>query len=377
MKGKLHFIVFAVGAVVGIVLAVVGSGMKSDLTAEIVKSEQALQSPKSLPTKGDFAEAKRVRASYDKSVKSSSSRLNKEGKNLTSSLTGTTPNPNTFRSSATGEIENLERRANALKVKDARAARFHEWIKGDKLDIKEANAFKALQDELNGLNDQAAVKPFQVRLVLINEFLTIAEVLLKKPQFKDGSGLEVVSWKFQEMNSDQANNDEQPFVRLPFSVQFRADAGLATAIVDEFLNPSKNTSKSGPEDDSPIRQNFPVSLTNFSMKQGKRPSLVYVDVPNKDAKLLGLNPELIEGEGGWNPAMKDLAKKMGNLEDELRQAHLDALENPSEEEKKRVLEADYTDDVRFTLPVECSLGLVALKLNKKWKAINKQEVTDE
>ncbi len=377
MKGKLHFIVFAVGAVVGIVLAVIGSGMKSDLTAEIVKSEQALQSPKSLPTKGDLAKARKFRASYDKSVESSLAGLKKEGQNLTSSLTGATPNPNTFRSSATGEIENLAKRADGLKVDDAHAAQFHEWIKGEKLDIKEADAFKPLQEELNGLNDQAAVKPFQVRLVLINEFLTIAEVLLNKPQFKDGSGLEVVSWKFQELNSDQANNGEQPFVRLPFSVQFRADAALATAIVDEFLNPSNNTTKSGTKDDSPVRKNFPVSLTNFSMKQGKRPSLVYVDMPNKDAIILGLNPELIEGEGGWDAAMKSLAKKMGNLENELRQAHLDALDNPSEEEKKRVSEADYTDDVRFTLPVECSLGLVALKLNKKWKAINKQEVTDQ
>lgn len=376
MKGKLHFIVFGVGAVVGIVLAVIGSGMKSDLTAEIVKSEKALQSPNSLPTKGDFAKAKKLRSRYDQSVNSSLSRLEREGKNLTSSIIGTPPNPNSFRSTASTELDDLKDRADALRVKDARATRFHEWIKGDKIDINEADAFRSLQNELSELNDQALVKPFQIRLVLINEFLTIAEVLLNQPQFKDKSGLEIVSWKFQEMNSDQAN-EEQPFVRLPFSVQFRADAALATAIVDEFLNPSKNTAKSGTEDDSPVRQNFPVGLTNFSMKQGKRPSLVYVDMPTKDAIILGLDPELIENESGWNAAMKGLAKKMSHLEKELRQAHLDALENPSEEEKKRVSEADYTDDVRFTLPVECDLGLVALKLNKKWKAINKQEVTDQ
>ncbi|MDC1142614.1 hypothetical protein OAU50_05950 [Planctomycetota bacterium] len=347
MKGKLHFIVFGLGALVGIVMAFVGVNAKSGATEKITAQANQLPAPSSIPTQGDLEKASKLRKKYDSSIDGSEKLLRQQGNNLTSTLTDEPP-VNQFLSRANQIITSLEERATALEVKDVRGVQFPEWVKGDSLNSGEEDPFKALADKARGLTNNDQVRPFQIRLVIIGEFLTIAEALLKQPQYANDNGLRIVRFDFAEMDAKRSVDDEQPFVRYPFSVVFDADPRLSAAIMDEFLNPSELTAKSVVGDDpenqiTNTRLNFPVNMINYAMRQAKRPSVVNVDLPREKALELKLPADMTSDDPRWAKAMKDLA------------------------------DSDIVKEVRFNLPMQCEIKLEALKLNTKWKAIAKAE----
>ncbi|MHC4841217.1 MAG: hypothetical protein ACYTDT_09725 [Planctomycetota bacterium] len=346
MKGNLHFVVFGACVVIGIVLAFVGANTKSSATADITAASVQLDSSMSIPTKGDLEAASKLRKKYNSGIDGTVKLLRAQGSALTGKLSDEPPVAQ-YRSRAKQQIAALERRARNLELADAKAVQFPDWVSADKIEGSDEEPFKVLSNAALDLQQNEQVRPFQIRLVIVSEFITIAEALLKQPQFANGNGLRIEKFDFSEMDGKEVQN-AQPFIRFPFRIEFDADPRLSAAIMDEFLNPSDLTAKSVVKiDDADVefeRLNFPVNLINYGIRQAARPPAVAIDLPREKALELGLPADMTTDDERWYGEMVKLGR-----------------------------EKELKDKVRFNLPMRCELRLDALKLNTKWKAIYQAE----
>lgn len=343
MKGNLHFIVFGICAVTGIVLAFFGASSKSSTTDSFKQQSAALVKYGNTPTKGDIAQAKKKRAEFDKSIKAAKDTLKKIGGGLTRDL----PTPTKASSYYTNEgrkiIQTLKMRASALEGEFKKP----KWVIGNGLRVQEVkNPFDQLGDEALAMSSDELVRPFQIRLRIIGELLTIAEALLAREEYKDGSGFKITKLDF-EVEIEKKKGNEFPFEYFPFRVEFDADQSLATAIMDEFINPSMITKESVMKvDDKDVtnqRYGFPVELLSYATMQARRPESVMLKIDREVALSMGLDKKIVKDGTGWKNQMIKLA------------AHKDL--------KK----------IRLSLPMRCELKMAALQLNYNWTPIKEEE----
>jgi len=343
LKKNLHFVVFGVGVLIGLVLMVVGMLIKSgkqdaigESTATLAK--HALPTSK-LPTKKDADIIKRKKGAFENEIKSSMSALESgPGVALKADRKVFRDGSSFFSEEGDVAVKALQARFMKLEKEIELPAELGGRKLTNPVNAAAASPFwKKTLDEMNAIADPKAIPNFQAQIRIMQEVCFLCEQLLKQKAFA-GQGVRLVEfkWEFRGMEAIAA---ESPWEDYPFVVILECQPGFATAFADELVNASKATMGDSTKAKEGLgRWGFPVELVEMQIELMERPSAVTANIYNKDKAAYGI-PETAKSD------------------------------DPIVEQKKKELEDKLLKDLNLGLPVRCGVRAKALAFNKEWRGV--------
>lgn len=340
---NLHFIVFGVCVLLGLILAGVAFMKKSSATEELQTAQIA--GAASIPTNKDVQDAKKARNRFDDALEDTE-KLLMSGKGDRLLQVGQTHSTvdSFYSNEASGAIQTLRERFDALageeKLPEELKKLNYTLIKPEGPRSRERTYWQKFEEEISGLGDASQIKAYQVRLKIMNEVCVICEQLVASGEYGNlGVRLVGFSFNFADPNVDAT----EPWQRYNFTVIVDCEPSFASALVSELTDPSERSAKPVKFDDKEYsRELFPVELVAMDAGQTERPMKVRYTIPLADRKALGIPEDMTAEDFG-----------------------------SSSEAKK--LEEEWMASKRLHVPVRYAIQCNALALNKNWQAIKTEE----
>lgn len=336
LKKNIHFVVFGVGVLIGLILMVVGIMIKGGSQDQLVAAATAMPKPGTLPTKSDLDKAKAKRGDFDKQINGAEEALKTgAGAQLRASRTNYPDGPSFFSQEADASVKALQARFKKLEKEMPLPAEL-----GDRtlpVPPNQANFWASTLQAMNSIADPKAIPNFQVQIRIMQEVCYVCEQLAKQDAFKD-DGIKLVEFKF-EFRGQESVSIDSPWEDFPFVVILECQPGFATALVEELANPSKNTTGDPQKAKESLgRWGFPIEVDGMQMELMERPTVVNADIANADKGKYGI---------------PDTTKE----------------DDPALIAKKKEIEEKWFKELQIKLPVRVGIGGRALAFNKNWRGV--------
>jgi hypothetical protein len=337
MKQNIHYIVFAAGILIGVVLVFVGITIRGDKAGALDQRITELNRVRNAQSAADLSAIEQASARFTTSLDAARQELMEgRGRSLTAQL-DRPMDSRQFRAEAEARIRNLQQRFAALD----RSAPLHERLEGWRYQAPELavarDYWKLLNDAITAAQTPEQVREESIRLRLLEEICVTAERLVESGNFGQG-GFKLINVLI-DRTAAPARPEDAPWEVVPYTLRMEAAPDLALALVNELVNPTRLTATA--REGQPSRRAFPNDLVNLAASNLARPLGVRYTVTGalKDA---------------WN----------------IR-ADLDPESPEGRQEAARIREA--MAEVRPALPMGFAAQLQAKAFNPQWRVVQEPD----
>lgn len=365
LKKNLHFVVFGVGVLLGIIFLVVGIMIRGGTVDSIAEEQAKLAGTKTIPTLGTYDLTKKKSERFDGSLKGAETVLTSGlGTKFERDYTTHTDGRAFYSNEAYAKLNTLKSRFEAMD----KPVKLPELLQGWRLATSSAavDPLAALSNEMtNPPTDK--IREMQMRLRVLEEVATTMERLLETGAGA-GLGVKLKEVKFPSTFGPISTSEaDSPWKALPFEIQIECAPSFAILLAEELVNPSQRTltattpSEAGKT--SYKRVDFPILLDMLQTVMLGRQHEMKLDIKNDDKPgvLAALNSLMGPGEEKL-PVPSDPKALDGEKPDGRRVL----------EEATRVM----NEKDRLVLPVQVGLKLKAASFNRNWRAVKAEEAAD-
>lgn len=357
LKKNLHFVVFGVGVLLGIILLGVGIMWRGGTEEALASAQADLAAKTKVASRGTLDEATARSERFGSSLQEADARLRNTGGAFESSYDSHQSGGEFYSAEARPALQRLKNRFAAMNRNNPMPALLDGWeVTRTGAERVQDQAWEQLEREmLSPSNDK--IREMQMRLRVLEELATTCEKLIETGIGGD-FGVKLTEFRFEAYGvaaiGAYTNETDSPWYAMPVSLKLECSPSFAVALVDELVNPTSRTMT--PTADKNQRKGFPILLDMMQTEMVERPPVVRYDINNddKEAAARKLNDK------GAGITLPNDPKKL----------------DPAEGEGKKLVEAadkDLNQEDRVALPVRVGLKLRAATFNKNWRAVKKDE----
>lgn len=351
LKKNLHFVVFGVGILLGVVFLLVGIMIRGGTEEELSTAQINLAKWTVVPTKGTLDQATERSNRFGDSLKDAETKLTSgPGVAFTSGFTTYGSGSEFYTSEARPSLQKLKDRFAAMAKPVPMPSLMEGWAL-----VRSGSDKEQIWDRLEGEMTSPApdkIREMQMRLRILQELAATCERLLAS-----GAG-ETFGVKLLEVNFDSfgvtgGGEADSPWLSMPFTVKLECSPSFAVVLADELVNPTTRTMSGQGEN---ARRGFPILLDMLQTEMTERPPEIRLDVGNEDKA--------------------EVARKLNEKGKGIIVPPDPTELDPEIGEGKKLVEAateDLNENDRIVLPVRAGLKLRAAAFNKNWRAVKKEE----
>ncbi|MCC6574293.1 MAG: hypothetical protein IT462_10925 [Planctomycetes bacterium] len=344
-KAQLHFILFGVFSLIGVVLlamAIMGkSGAAKSLDEAKAKLEAAAKPP--IATQGDLDAARQRQTAFQKEISGFETKLrNETGERLRIFEKEYTNKDQFYASEWTPKSGDFKTRLKAIRKDPVPPALLRK--SGDEnnpnpngkefTNIPDPDKFWIELDRtMNSLPDKD-IPNAQSQIKVMAESIAVMEKLRASDLYKDQPFV-FERFDFQGFAGEAAKEVNIPWTRREFGVIMWCDPTFALAFAEEMCCPSEKTK--GEDSDKTRRQFLPMELASIGAEMVGRPHDVLYFISNADREKHGIGP---------TQTLDDLS-----------------------DTKKREIEESLAGEAMLVMPLRYVIRLQALQLNREWVAV--------
>jgi hypothetical protein len=361
LKKNMHFVVFGVGVLLGIIFLVVGIVIRGGTEDAIAEELTKLAGAQKVPTQGTFDKAKKNASRFGDSLTAAETVLTTGvGRKFESDFT-THPDGRTFYTNeANAKLSQLKTRFEAMEKPLKLPGLLEGW--------KMATSGAAL-DPLGPLANEMTnpptdkIREMQMRLRLLDEIATTMEKLLETGA-GEGLGVKLREVKFQGNFGPIATSEaDSPWLAMALEFQVDCAPSFSVLLAEELVNPSQRTLKptTPAEAGKPSYQRigFPILLEMVqTVMIGRQPEMK-LDIRNED-------------KAGVLAALNNM---MGPGEEKLPVPQDPKALDPEKPDGKRLVDEAVkamNEKDRLVMPVTAGFKIRAASFNLNWRAVKEE-----